>query len=161
MLKNALVGLSLCLLACGANLRPGESAADEASEVRKVEEAVATATERNDVEALAPHLAADFTFVNPAGQLVTKEMFLNNFRTGRLRNTAYRVDEMQVRVYGMAAVVTYRSTVAGTAGLQELAPQRRRTTVLIKRDGKWLIVAQQSTPILSAQGRGPSGARAR
>jgi ketosteroid isomerase-like protein len=76
---------------------------------------------------------------------------LANFRTGRLRNTAYKVDEMQIRIYGTAAVVTYRSTVAGTSGLQDVAPQRRRTTVLIKRDGKWLIVAQQSTPILTIQ----------
>jgi uncharacterized protein (TIGR02246 family) len=80
---------------------------------------------------------------------VNKEEFLTNLRTGRLHNTSYKVDEMQVRIYGPAAVVTYRSTVAGTAGLQDRAPVRRRTTMLIKRGGEWLIVAQQSTPIMA------------
>jgi ketosteroid isomerase-like protein len=66
-----------------------------------------------------------------------------------LRRTAYKADEMQVRLYGDAAVVTYRSSVAGTSGIQDRAPTRRRTTMLVKRGGEWLIVAQQSTPILT------------
>jgi uncharacterized protein (TIGR02246 family) len=157
MLKRVLLALSFCSVACRPMLRrPGESYEEDERLVRQVEEAVIAATERNDADALAPYLAEDFTFVNPAGLLVTKEMFLNNFRSGRLRNTAYKVDEMQVRIYGTTAIVTYRSTVAGSAGLQNLAPQRRRTTMLIQRDGKWLIVAQQSTPVLSASpGRAP------
>jgi uncharacterized protein (TIGR02246 family) len=140
---------SIAILACAPRIamQPEDSAAEE-SAVRHVEEEVATATERNDADALAPLLASDFTFVNPAGMLVSKEQFLNNFRSGRLVNSSYKIDEMRVRIYGSAAVVTYRSSVAGTAGLQSLSSERRRTTVLIKRDGKWLIVAQQSTPIL-------------
>jgi uncharacterized protein (TIGR02246 family) len=130
--------------------QPREIPASDEAAVRRLEETVAAATERNDADALAPLLAPDFSFVNPAGLLVSKEQFLNNFRTGRLRNTAYTVDEMKVRIYGSAAVVTYRSSVAGTAGLQALSSRRRRTTVLVKRDGRWLIVAQQSTPILGS-----------
>jgi len=114
-----------------------------------LEETVAAATERNDADTLDRYLAPDFTFVNPNGLLVTKEQFLANFRSGRLLNTSYKVDEMRVRIYGAAAVVTYRSTVAGTAGVQDRAPVRRRTTMLIKRDGAWLIVAQQSTPVVT------------
>ena len=156
MRNGLLISIALCAVGCRSALRqPGEASTDDASVVRHVEEEVAAATERNDVNALAPYLAPDFTFVNPAGLVITKDGFLNNFRSGRLRNTAYKVDEMQVRIYGAAAVVTYRSTVAGTAGLQAVAPQRRRTTMLIKRDERWLIVAQQSTPIMSAPPRPP------
>lgn len=128
--------------------RTPDVAADERA-VRQVEEEVAAATERNDAAALAPYMTDDFSFVNPAGLLVSKEQFLDNMRTGRLRNTKYQVSEMRVRIYGDAAVVTYRSDVAGIAGMQEVAPTRRRTTMLVKRDGRWLIVAQQSTPVLS------------
>ena len=148
MRKVFLLAMSLELAGCRPALRPdaGPDGGDSAA-VRRVEEAVAAATGRNDADALAPYLAPDFTFVNPYGLLVTKDRFLDNFRTGRLRNTAYKVDDMQIRIYGTAAVVTYHSTVAGTAGMQALAPERWRTTMLIKRDGRWLIVAQQSTPI--------------
>ncbi len=123
-------------------------ASDEAT-VRADVTDIASATERNDADALAPRLAPDFTFVNPAGLLVTKEQFLNNMRTGRLHNTSYKVDELQVRLYGTTAVVTYRSTVAGTAGMQSMAPVRRRTMVLVERGGRWIVVAQQTTPVLT------------
>ena len=144
-----LLGLAILLTGCTGGFRhhAESNVADEAA-VRRLEEQVAIATERNDADALAPYMAADFTFVNPAGLLLSKEQFLNNMRTGRLRNTSYKVDEMRVRIYGDAAVVTYRSTVAGTAGMQDVAPRRRRTTMLVKRDGRWLIVAQQSTPMI-------------
>jgi len=137
-------------LGCAPGIqRPAETTSSDDAAVRQVEAEVASATERNDADALAPYMVSDFTFVNPAGLLLTKDGFLDAMRTGRLHNTMYKVDEMSVRIYGTAAVVTYRSTVAGTAGMQAVAPQRRRTTMLIKRDGKWLIVAQQSTPMLS------------
>jgi uncharacterized protein (TIGR02246 family) len=155
-------GLFIAMVLCGVGCRPtlGRAGdpitdADDAAVVRHLEEDVAAATERNDADALAPYLAPDFSFVNPAGLLLTKERFLSNLRSGRLRNTSYKVDDMQVRVYGAAAVVIYRSTVAGTAGMQSVAPQRWRTTTLIKRDGRWLLVAQQSTPILTAPPRPP------
>ena len=55
----------------------GEASADDARVVRELEEQVAAATERNDADGLAPYLASDFTFVNPAGVLVTKDQFSN------------------------------------------------------------------------------------
>jgi uncharacterized protein (TIGR02246 family) len=147
--RVAFFALCAALLGCTGGFHHAESnRTNDEIVVRRLEEEVAAATERNDADALARYMAPEFSFVNPAGILVSKEQFLNNIRTGRLRSTSYKVDEMQVRIYGNAAVVTYRSIVAGTAGLQEIAPRRRRTTMLIKRDGRWLIVAQQSTPIL-------------
>lgn len=147
--KAVVLGFATLLVGCYTAPRQREGRqVDEEVVVRRIEEEVAAATERNDANTLAPYLAADFTFVNPAGLLLSKEQFLNNMRTGRLRNTSYKVDEMRVRIYGNAAVVTYRSTVAGTAGMQEEYPRRRRTTMLIKREGRWLIVAQQSTPMI-------------
>jgi uncharacterized protein (TIGR02246 family) len=145
-----LLGCTWALLGCGSLIRhrTPDTHGDEDT-VRHLEETVAAATERNDADTLDRYLAPDFTFVNPNGLLVTKEQFLANFRSGRLLNTSYKVDEMRVRIYGAAAVVTYRSTVAGTAGVQDRAPVRRRTTMLIKRDGAWLIVAQQSTPVVT------------
>ena len=159
MRNGLLIAIAFSAAACRpTQARPGDSGpgADDTAVVRHIEEEVAAATERNDADALAPYLAPDFIFVNPAGLLRTKDQFLNGFRNGRLRNTSYKVDDMQVRIFGAAAVVIYRSTVAGTAGMQSMAPQRWRTTMLIKRDGRWLIVAQQSTPILPPPPRPPS-----
>ena len=139
----------LGLPACAHHSVGGVEPASEEAQVRQLEERVAAATGSNDADALEPLLAPDFTFVNPAGILISKQQFLDNFRTGFLRNSKYDVSEMQIRIYGDAAVVTYRSDVAGSAGFQQISNKRRRTTMLIKRDGRWLIVAQQSTPIFA------------
>ena len=53
-----------------------------------------------------------------------------------------------MRVYGAAAVVIYRSSVVGTLAGTDITSRRRRTSFLVKRDGRWLVVAQQSTPIV-------------
>ena len=92
-------------------------------------------------------LAPDFFFVNPAGLLMTKERFINAVRSGQLRNSRYQISDMRVRVYGDAAVVTYRSNVVGNA-MAQVSQFRWRTTMLVRRGGTWLAVAQQSTPIL-------------
>ncbi|HXT16524.1 MAG TPA: nuclear transport factor 2 family protein [Gemmatimonadaceae bacterium] len=145
----AACALAACALAaCAHHVSVRADVSSDEAAVRQLEERVAAATGANDPDALEPLLAADFTFVNPVGLLITKQQFLDNFRTGRLQNSKYDVSEMAVRMYGDAAVVTYRSDVAGPAGSQQISNKRRRTTMLVKRDGRWLIVAQQSTPIL-------------
>jgi ketosteroid isomerase-like protein len=138
------------LLGCSATARhEAVPAEDDAVVVRQLEEKVAAATERNDANALDPYLAPDFTFVNPVGALVTKERFLNNMRTGVLRNTSYTVDEMQVRIYGTAAVVTYRSVVEGTAGAQQIAQGgagRRCSSSATAAGSSWRSNRRRSSP---------------
>jgi hypothetical protein len=64
-LASLLVAGAPLLLSCGGFVRQGASdARKDEDTVRSLEEAVAAATERNDADALAPHLAPDFTFVN-------------------------------------------------------------------------------------------------
>ena len=59
----------------------------------------------------------------------------------------YKRDDEKIRVYGDTAVVTYRSTVQAQRNGQGISSQRRVITVLVKRDGYWQAVAQQSTTI--------------
>jgi uncharacterized protein (TIGR02246 family) len=143
------LALFLATAGCAAGLsHRGPNVTDETA-IRNLEQEVAAATERNDAAALEPLMAPDFVFVNPAGRILTREQFLDNMRTGRLRNTSYKSSDMKVRIYGPAAVVTYQSDVAGTSGLQSISARRIRSTMLVKRGGRWLIVAQQSTPVLT------------
>lgn len=54
-------------------------------------------------------------------------------------------------MHGTAAIVSYRSTVAaqrsGKYPTQKIAGQRWVTTVLVKENGRWRVISQQSTPI--------------
>jgi uncharacterized protein (TIGR02246 family) len=126
----------------------GGAAASDEQAIRRVEEEVVAATDHNDAATLDRLFAPDWTFVNPAGILLDKERFLGMMRAGTLHLGSYTVDSMNVRVYGAAAVVIYRSSVVGSLRGTDITSRRRRTTFLVKRDGQWLVVAQQSTPIV-------------
>jgi uncharacterized protein (TIGR02246 family) len=115
--------------------------------VRQVEDEIATALGRNDADALDRLWASDYTFVNPGGAVLSKAQRLASLRSGDLKYESYTRDEENIRVYGNSAVVTYRSTVRGQRGGRDISSQRRVLTVLVKRSGRWQVVAQQSTPI--------------
>jgi ketosteroid isomerase-like protein len=115
--------------------------------VRQLEDAIADATDRNDANALDALWAPDYIFVNPFGLVLTKAQRLDLFRSGRMKLESYSRDQETIRVYGKTAVVIYRSTVRGQRGTEDISSQRRVTTVLLKRGGRWQAVSQQSTTI--------------
>ena len=132
----------------------GRENRDERS-IRETVDAIADATDHNDANALDNLWAADYIFVNPFGIVMTKAQRLNLFRSGQMRLESYSRDQETIRVYGTTAVVIYRSTVRGLLqgqkGTQDLNSQRRVTTVLLKRRGRWQAVSQQSTIIAATQ----------
>ena len=125
---------------------PGQAALEEDA-VRKVEDEIAAALDHNDADALDHLWADDYVFVNPYGLVFTKAQRLQAFRSGTTRLESYSRDQESIRVYGNTAVVIYRSTVKGQAGGRDMSSQRRVTTVLEKRGGRWQAVSQQSTRI--------------
>jgi len=143
--------LRISALLCGMTLtvagQTTSSVNPEEESVRKVEDEFAAAYGRNDADALDRLWAADYTFVNPAGQLLTKAQRLAMLRSGELKIEAYTRDDESIRIYGNTAVVTYRSTVKAQRNGHDISSQRRVITVLVKRDGGWQAVAQQSTGI--------------
>jgi len=56
-------------------------------------------------------------------------------------------DEMKARVYGDAAVVTYRWTSKETFKGQDISGQSRWTDTWVKRAGRWQCVASHGSRI--------------
>jgi ketosteroid isomerase-like protein len=57
-------------------------------------------------------------------------------------------DELKVRVFGNAAVVTGRDTLKGAQYKgKDLSGQYRFTDVFVQRDGRWQAVASHSSKI--------------
>jgi uncharacterized protein (TIGR02246 family) len=146
LIIGALIGICIFVL----NLAAQRSDTTEQNAVRRVEDAVAAATDKNDADALDKLWAPDYVFVNPAGLVLMKADRLQLFRSRRLKLESYSRDEETIRIYDKVAIVIYRSTVKGQRGSQDISRQRRVTTVLEKRHGKWLVISQQSTPIVVA-----------
>ncbi len=113
--------------------------------VRNVLDEAGAALARNDTAALDRIYADDWTFVSPFGALVTKEQRLAALRSGNLKYESVTRDEMNVRMYGKTAVAL--QTSKAQSGGQDASGQYRVTMVLVKKNGRWQIVAQQATRV--------------
>jgi ketosteroid isomerase-like protein len=95
---------------------------------------------RGDKQTFDRIVADDFTRTDESGKFATKaeERTLVQVPTASV-NASLANEDMQVRVYGNAAIVTGRivSKVQGTLNFQS-----RFTDTFIKREGRWQVVAR-------------------
>ena len=107
------------------------------------------ATLKNDVEANDRLLADNWININPDGSVTTKARLMELLKTSPFKIMSIETDEVMVRVYGDAAVVTGRSTTkrAGQSAGEVITRQVRFTRVYAKREGRWQVVSAQNTLI--------------
>lgn len=141
MLASACLAIALTVTAVAA--APDTTAADAA--VRAADAARIKATTTNDFPALEAILADDLTYTHSSGVTDTKAQFLTALKTGRSRYTSITPQDVVVRVYGLAAVVTGRAAVSVVVDGKPSDIQLRFTSVYVQRDGRWQFAAWQST----------------
>jgi ketosteroid isomerase-like protein len=122
-------------------------AADSPQELASFEQKWAEAVQGNDPDDIGHFLHADFTFVNPRGQLLDRAAHLDDFRNKRTVFSKVELSEVQIRIYGDFAIVTSRPKITGfavtPAGTAVFNDQPARfTDTMIRRDGKWQSVAR-------------------
>ena len=94
-----------------------------------------------DVAALKRIYADDFIGVGPSGTVRTKPQVIADFTSGSLNFQSITTDDVQVRVYGNAAVETGRSTMDGQDKGKTVPRDTRFTRVWVKQQGRWRLVA--------------------
>ncbi|MGI8836721.1 MAG: nuclear transport factor 2 family protein [Pyrinomonadaceae bacterium] len=115
--------------------------------VRQVLNEVSAALSRNDAAALDGIYADDYTLVNEYGVLGTKAPRIAAIKSGELKYESVSFDEVNVRMYGNTALVTYRVTSKGQSKGQAIGGQFRATSTYMKVKGRWQLVAAQVTRI--------------
>ena len=118
--------------------------------VRQLDRDLLDAMMRNDTALLEKVATDDYTITNPLGMVITKAQAIAGAKNFKFESLT--PDDVQVRVYGDAAVVTGRATVKGqlktpAATMQDISGQYRYTRVYVKQEGQWRLVAHQMTPI--------------
>ena len=68
-------------------------------------------------------------------------------KSGALKLESSKIDDMKVQVHGDMAIVTYKTTDKGKYKGIDISGDYRWIDVFVKKDGKWLLVAGQGTPI--------------
>lgn len=129
----------------------------------RVAEELANAERRSDVAVLAGTLAEDFIGIGPRGFMLTRDEWLARHKSGDLRYESFELDEVKMRLYGDAAILTRRETTKATYQGREMAGQFRTTQVFVKQNGRWMLASLQLSPIVlppgpstTAAGRGSS-----
>lgn len=113
---------------------------DQTLKVQKLGQTWATAELRGDGTSLREVLAEDFVGVGPRGFMLTKEQWLSRHETGSLGYKSFALNEMQVRLYGDAAITVCRQSAVrvyeGENGRFGINEQFRATLVFVRQDGR-------------------------
>ena len=90
----------------------------------------------------------DFTLIQGNGAVHNKAETLEGYKTGKTGFQKMDFSDVKVRIYGNTAVVTGIVTYIGEQeGVKSTGTPVRFTRVLVKRDGIWKQVLNQSTRI--------------
>ena len=116
-------------------------------EVVRLADAWATAELRGDAAFLERTLADDFIGIGPLGFMLTRQEWLARHRSGDLKYDAFNLDEVKVRVYNDAAIVTGRQIQNGAYQGNSIKAQFRTTLVFVTQQGQWRLASLHLSPI--------------
>jgi len=104
-----------------------------------------------DAAALDRIYADDFIGIGPSGTVRTKAQVISDFTSGDLKFQSITTDDVRVRVYGNTAVETGRSTMNGQDRGKAVPRDNRFTRVWVKQRGRWRLVANHYSLLLTQQ----------
>ncbi|MFL5657119.1 MAG: nuclear transport factor 2 family protein [Ktedonobacteraceae bacterium] len=124
-------------------------------EVLHLTDAWAAAELSGDAAFLESVLVDDFIGIGPLGFMLTKQEWLARHQSGDLKYEAFNMDEIKVRVYNDAAVLTGRQVQKGAYRGNSIQAQFRTTLVFVQQQGQWKLASLH----LSTIGQPPPSTR--
>jgi ketosteroid isomerase-like protein len=123
-------------------------------EIMAVEERIGQANFECDYKFFADVEAPEFIFTSAAGSLITRAEDLAGEKDCRHSKGTYRLDDVRIMTLGNVVVFNALATTTTTKESGErLARTQRFTDVLIKRDGRWQLVAGHTSRVPEPVGR--------
>jgi Domain of unknown function (DUF4440) len=146
----AILGVLLVATTAVVAAAPARSSdSPQAERLRELEQTRLRALVEADMAVAAPIHADDFKLVNPAGFPMTREEYLASVAAGDIDYLTFEpISEIDVRLYGRAAVLTYQSKIdIVVAGLGRFTHDIWHTYLYERRGGQWQAVWEQATAI--------------
>lgn len=131
----------------GASYGQGDASAPAVQALRQIESDVSTAYLKGDTAVLERVWADEYTFTPPNGMVFNKADYLAMLKSGVVKYESFDPQNIEVQVYGDAAVVTGLVTVKGKVPGHTINGQDRFLTVYVKRQGRWQQVATQAARV--------------
>lgn len=121
------------------------------NELEEFEQRLAMTWQKGECSAWGAMLAPGWSVIHTTGDIIMKERALEMCRAPRPTPIVMKIEDVSVRVFGEAAVVTGRTTV-GTVGEPAML-MLRFTDVCVRSAGGWLAVASQATTVPPRKGQ--------
>jgi uncharacterized protein DUF4440 len=102
---------------------------------------------QGDTTAISRMTGNEFFEISRFGTLRTKEDNMRELGTGDLKLNTVKYDSLAVKVYGDVAILRGIADNTGTYRGFPFAGKIRYMRVFVKRDGRWVAVAMQHTPM--------------
>ena len=138
---SAALSASAWIITIGAATASG----DADREIRALEIAHNSAIARGDVSRVDDLTSDDFTLITPRGFLFNKREMLRGLADGAFSYEYRQIYDLKIRVYGDAAVVTGRSVHTVQEKGRDCSDANRYTRVYVREQGRWRVVAWQTT----------------
>ena len=116
-------------------------------QLQKLEADWTQAILRNDAAAIGEFVSDDWIIIGPDGAIIERARFLAVIASGELAHDSMESEDVRVRVYGDAAVLSAKTKSTGRFQGHPFSTHERSTSVYAKIDGNWQCVLTQLAPI--------------
>ena len=132
---------AITVLAASEQVSAQSSSEQDKHELERLEKVWNEAHEHGDADVLQSLWADDLEVDVPKMPVMTKAEVLVFARSGRMKFLRYATSDLNIRVYGDAAVVTGRLQRTRTLNGQELSDDWRFTKVYTRHAQTWQVVS--------------------
>ena len=122
------------------------NASTDIAELTQIEQRLGSTWKQGDCTGWGAMIAPEWSVIHVTGETLTRAQALEMCRKPPVPIESFTIDDVSVRVFGDAAVVTGRTTVAA-GGASPVTVKLRFTDVFIRRSGRWLVVASHATAL--------------
>jgi len=144
MTRRTLLGVIALVVAAIAVPR-AQTAAEKA--LIKIENDWSTAWVKKDKAALERLYSTEYLFTDPDGVTHNRTEDIADTISPDTQSQAFALSDLKVHIYGQTAIVTGANMLKATVKGTDISGAYRFTDVFVNRDGRWQVVATQSTKI--------------
>jgi ketosteroid isomerase-like protein len=100
-----------------------------------------------DMSAVATNMAPDYRHIRDNGQVSDGAAFLAFIGSPKLVIHPYKVNDLEVRLYGDTALLSGTTRMSGSYDGTPFTTHYRYIDVYVRRGGKWQVASVQITPM--------------
>jgi ketosteroid isomerase-like protein len=116
---------------------------------------------RKDRAAIEANMADDFRQIDGAGNVETRQSFVDGVMAPELEIAPYTVEDFDARIYGDVALLSGRTRMTGKYQGKTFNTHYRYIDVYVRRDDEWKIVSVQISKIPATAASAPPASDAK